>query len=63
MNPQQELPPDSSDQRPVRDAQAANTERPITILQASLPASESEPTSTKSPTLLDVFYYWVMSRL
>ena len=62
MNPQQKTSFDPAVPYPGPDLQDAQNERPIAIGQEIPPAGVSEPASTKSPTLLDTFYYWVMSR-
>jgi hypothetical protein len=62
MIPQQEAPPDRVDSYPAAVLEEDHTAQATVITPAIPPAKSADPQSTKPPALLDMFYYWLMSR-
>jgi hypothetical protein len=62
MKPQQEVACDSAEPHPGRDAQNATNERTTVTVHESPPVGVAGPKSTDIPTLLDLCYYWILSR-
>jgi hypothetical protein len=61
MNSQSEQPPYAAAICPGPETRDAEAEHKVSD-RKPLPLKTSEAVATKQPTLLDRFYYWVMSR-